>query len=211
MNKSALNSSEFVETPLGVFTVNGNWYYTNSDEIGKFAPGLLTQTSFGELLGEAETWVRSTDSMSILVLMVLLQMMPGYAAAILSVLFLISWHLTKSAMVSKTTTQVVKLITWEPLVIIVAVASISYMGISGYYADVVYGLLFFIVFRFGWFRKVFDSFYERYNEQISLNDRVLKMVVLRSAMRNSVPIKEVSVMENTIKELMRKRKSPRKR
>jgi hypothetical protein len=211
MEKSGLSSNEFVETPLGVFTVNGNWFYTNSDEIEKIAPGLLVNVDFSGLLKEAEIWVRSSDAVAILFFMISLQFLPGYVAALLSVVFLFAWHLTKSALISPISTKIVQLFSWDPLVILFAVASISYMGILGQYADVVYGLLFFVLFRFSWLRKMFDSFYERYSKEITLNDRTLKMVVVRSAMTNQVQIPEIQRMESRIKELMRKRKGSRKR
>lgn len=211
MTKSDFNSGEFVETPLGVFTINGNWFYTNSDEIERYAPGLLAKTSLEDLIRTAETWVKSTDAVTILLFMLLLLLMPGYQAAIIAVIFLFIWHMTKSALVGNLATKVVRAISYEPLVILASVASISYMGISEAYSDVGYGLLFFIIFRFGWVRKMFDTFYEKYSSRISLNDRVLKMVVLRAAMEHSVPIKEVDQMEKTIKDLMKKRKGVRKR
>ncbi|MCC5925132.1 MAG: hypothetical protein JJU41_01110 [Bacteroidetes bacterium] len=211
MEKNNLNTGEFVETPLGVFTVNGNWFYTNSDEIQKFAPGLLTRVEFSELIRDAEVWVRSSDAMTIIFFMAILLLMPGYSAALLAVAFLLLWHLAKSAFVSAGATKFIRALTWDPLVILLAVASISYMGIEEQYTDVVYGLLFFILFRFGWLRKMFDSFYERYSKQISLNDRVLKMVVIKSAMSNNINVPELQRMESRIKELMRKRRGVRKR
>jgi len=210
-NSGLSDHSDYVETPLGIFTAQGSWFYTNSEQIEKFAPGLLQKISVKELINDAGMWVRSSDAVSVWVLVAGLQLLPGYAAAVASVVTLLLWHLTKSAFISKISTFALKILTWEPLVVLAAVASISYAGISQNYSGVGYGLLFFILFRFGWIRRGFDSFYERYSGNISLNDRVMKMLIVQYAMQYSIPVTQLASMEEHIKSLMRKRNKPGKR
>lgn len=210
-NSGLSDHSDYVETPLGIFTAQGSWFYTNSEQIERFAPGLLRKISLNELVAHAGTWVRSSDSVAIWVLVIGLQLLPGYVAAVASVLALLVWHLVKSALISKASTVLLKIFTWEPLVVLAAVASISYAGIAQNYPGVGYGLLFFILFRFGWIRRAFDSFYERYSGNISLNDRVMKMLIVKNAMQFSIPVSQVAAMEEHIKSLMRKRSKPGKR
>ena len=159
-----------------------------------------------------EVWVRSSDAVSVWVLVAGLQLLPGYAAAVASVVTLLLWHLTKSAFISKISTFALKILTWEPLVVLAAVASISYAGISQNYSGVGYGLLFFLFcFVSGGSGGVFDSFYERYSGNISLNDRVMKMLIVQYAMQYSIPVTQLASMEEHIKSLMRKRNKPGKR
>ncbi|MCH8495379.1 MAG: hypothetical protein LAT57_07070 [Balneolales bacterium] len=211
MNILGSKSNQFVETPLGLFTVSGNWFYTTSEQINRFAPGLLRKVEMEDLVSKAEVWVKSTDSISILVLTILIQLLPGHLAALSSVVFLILWHLTKSAFITPSSTTIVKWVSFDGFILLLAVASISYLGMQEFYSDMVYGLLFFIVFRFGWIKKGFDVFYDRFNDGITLNDRALKMVIIREALRNDVAIQELRNMEAQILELMQKRKAKPKR
>jgi hypothetical protein len=196
----------FAETPLGIFTVNGNWFYTNSDEIERFAPGLLQKISLKRLVSTAEIWVSSTDSVSVLILVLLLLVLPGYMAVLLSIMAMIFWHLMKSAVIGRITTVFVKVMSFDPLVLLLAVLSLSYLGVHEEYTSLGYGLLFFILFRFGWLRKGFDQMYIRVNEGISLNDRVMKMVIVRQALNEDITIRQIQQMENQIRELMQKRR-----
>lgn len=205
------NNSDYVETPLGIFTTSGNWFYTNSEQINSFAPGLLEKTPLEKIINDAESWVKSTDSLSLLLFVILLQFIYPAVAVVISLLFLFSWHLTKSAFIGSFSTTIVKILNYDAIVLIASVASISYLGIIGNYEGVGLGLLFFLVFRFGWMRKLFDTFYNNRNKGITLNDRVAKMVILRHAMREQVLVSQVNKMEAEILELMRRKRNPKSR
>ena len=198
-------NSEFVETPLGIFTANGNWFYTNTEQINAYAPGLLPRVGIDQLIAEAEIWVKSTDVVTILVLLLLLQLMPASFAAFLSLPVLGLWHLAKSAMVSQWATTVLRFVTHDAFILVLAVVSISYLGMQQAYTDFAVGLLFFFLIRFGWIRKGFDRFYERFNTGIGLNDRLLKMIVIRKAISEGVTIPELKRMEDQILSLMEKK------
>jgi hypothetical protein len=200
------NTSDFVETPLGIFTTNGNWFYTNTEQIRKFAPGLLQHVEIDQIVEDSEVWVRSTDSVALLVFLGLLLVVPSPFAVLLSILILFLWQLSKSAFVGSFTTQIVRVLTFDPLVLLISVICLSYLGMIENYQGVGIGLLFFFVYRFGWLRKAFDSYYEKYHSGITLNDRVAKMIILRHAMKHDVKVNEVHVMESTILELMQKKK-----
>lgn len=206
MKSIITESTEFVETPLGVFTKNGHWYYITSDHVEKLAPGLLKKVTFEDIINDAEVWVKSTDTITLLLFISLIQFIPAYIAAILSMVFLYLWHQSKSAFVGIVSTIIIKILSFEGLILLLSVLSISYLGITGQYTDVLYGLLFFIIFRFGWMRKGFDSFFSKYHKGIALNDRVIKMLIIQTALRYEIEIPQVRNMEQNILSLMQKHK-----
>lgn len=211
MRNIGSTSSDFVETPAGIFTRNGNWYYITSDQIDIIAPGLLDVVNIDTMVNNAETWVKSTDAVSLLVFVGLIQILPISIATILSLLFLMIWHLSKSAMVSTWLTTMLKIITNDALVLVASVVSISYLGIISEYHGVLIGLLFFMIFRFGWARKLFDSFYSSYHQGITLNDRVMKMLIINTAMASHLSVPGLQQMEQGILNLMiRHKKKPKK-
>ena len=211
-NSGLSDHSDYVETPLGIFTAQGSWFYTNSEQIEKFAPGLLQKISVKELINDAGMWVRSSDAVSVWVLVAGLQLLPGYAAAVASVVTLLLWHLTKSAFISKNFHLCVE----NPyLGATCGACSRCINQLCRYFSELfrcgVWTAFFFILFRFGWIRRGFDSFYERYSGNISLNDRVMKMLIVQYAMQYSIPVTQLASMEEHIKSLMRKRNKPGKR
>lgn len=206
MKSSIIDSSEFVETPVGIFTRNGHWYYITSEQVDQIAPGLLKKVSFEELVSDAEVWVKSTDTITLLVFVALIQFIPSYIAALICTVFLYLWHQGKSAMITEVSTTLVKIISFDGLILLISVLSISYLGIMGQYTDVFYALLFFIIYRFGWMRKGFDSFFKKYHKGIGLNDRIIKMLIIRKALRNEIEIPQVRHMEQNILNLMQKHK-----
>jgi hypothetical protein len=201
-------NTEFVETPLGIFTVNGNWFYTNSEQLNAFAPGLLEKVGIDQLISDAEVWVKSTDAVSIVVFLVFLQLFPAWIAAVLSLPLMGLWHLSKSALVSRTATSAMRILTHDAVILVLAVLSISYMGIQQNYLDFGIGLVVFFLFRFGWIRKGFDRYYNSQHKGIGLNDRLLKMIVIRAALSEGLTIPELKRMEDQILSLMEKRTRP---
>lgn len=197
--------SEFVETPLGIFTVNGNWFYTNTEQINAFAPRLLERVGIDELIADAEVWVKSTDSITILIFLMLLHVMPVWLAVLLSLPVMMVWHLTKSALISQWATRLFKIFGHDTVILILAVVSISYLGMQQAYVAFAAALVFFFILRFGWLRKSFDRFYEGYHKGIALNDRLLRMIVIRAAMSQGIQIPELKRMEDQILALMEKR------
>lgn len=206
MKLHSIDASEFVETPVGIFTRSGNWYYTTSDQLNKVAPGLLGKVPLVELLEKADIWVRSTDSVSLWIFAGMIHLLPMPYAVLVSALALFLWHLTKSAFVSSPTTVLVRILSFDALVLTASVISISYLGILEMYYELAVALLFFMIFRFGWLRRAFDKFYNSRNPGITLNDRVMKMLVIRTAMSNDVEIQRLKSMEEDILALMKKHK-----
>lgn len=210
---SLLNStaSDFVETPAGIFTKNGNWYYMTSELIRKLSPEVLSNKSLDDIVKESETWVRSSDSVAVWVFILLMHLVPVSLAFFTAIGVLYLWHLGKSALVSKPLTLVVQFLSTESVVLIAAVASISFLGVSGLYADLFFSLLFFLVLRFGWLRKLFDTFYQRKSDSMTLNDRVMKMVVVKTAISNRLEVPGLRAMEQELIDAMTRNKSKKPR
>jgi hypothetical protein len=211
MNTLNTTSSEFVETPAGIFTRNGNWYYITSGLIKGISPELLSYKSLDDLVSDAEIWVKSTDAVTVLVFVLLIQIIPMPLALITSLGVLYLWQVSKSALVGSYSTSILKVLTNDGFILMTSVASISYLGIQQQYYEMFTALVFFLVFRFGWLRKLFDTFYQKRSGSITLNDRVMKMVVIKSAIQHRVEIPGLRSMEQQILDAMtnHKKKKPK--
>ncbi|MEX1123310.1 MAG: hypothetical protein WD491_07725 [Balneolales bacterium] len=196
----------FIETPKGIFTAAGNWFYITVDNLRSYAPGLFRKHSVEEIISDAEVWIRSPDSLSITLFMFTLLVAGIEVAVIVTVLFLPFWHLNKSAFINYPTTKLMRLIDKEAFLILLSIMVLSWMGMNENYTSLVVGLLFFLVLKFGGFRKLVDIYYQRQPHKIPLNDRILKMVVLKYAMHEDVNVDEVKKMETDVLNMISKNK-----
>ncbi len=204
--------SDFVETPLGIFTTNGNWYYITSDHIEQLSPGLLNKTPLEEIVNSAEVWVKSSDVLPLLLFLGLIHVVPVWLTVVLSLLFLLFWHFSKSAFATTGLSKPLELLSTDAVVLILAVISLSYMGITERYYEAFFGFLFFFVFRFGWLRKALDAYRIRFNDSVTLNDRVVMMLVLKESVKQGIAVPQIQKMESEMIDLMtRHKKKPGKR
>lgn len=210
---SLLNStaSDFVETPAGIFTRNGNWYYMTTELIKKLSPEVLSQKSLDDIVNDSETWVRSSDSVAVWTFIILIHLIPVSLAFFTAIGVLYLWHLGKSALISKPLTLVVRFLSNESVILVAAVASISYLGIAELYTELFLSLLFFLVLRFGWLRKLFDRFYQQRSGAMTLNDRVMKMVVVKTAIAYRLEVPGLRAMEQELIDAMTRNKSKKPR
>ncbi len=197
-------ASDYVETPAGIFTKNGNWYFMTKELIQKLSPEVLSHKSLDEIVKDSETWVRSSDAIAVWIFILLIQIIPVSLALITSIVVLYLWHLGKSALISNPVTVILRFLSTDTAILIAAVASISYLGILQLYSDLFLSLLLFLVFRFGWLRKFFDRFYQQRSNSMTLNDRVMKMVVIRTALSNRLAVPGLRSMEQELIDAMTK-------
>ena len=210
---SLLNStaSDFVETPAGIFTRNGNWYFMTTELIKKLSPEVLSHKPLDEIVKDSEIWVRSSDSISVWTFILLIHLIPESLAFFTAIGVLYLWHLGKSALISRHLTVVVQFLSSETVILVVAVASISYLGVSELYSEMFLSLLFFLVLRFGWLRMLFDRFYQQRTGSMTLNDRVMKMVIVKTAIANRLEVPGLSAMEQELIDAMTRNKSKKPR
>ncbi|TVQ70161.1 MAG: hypothetical protein EA363_08305 [Balneolaceae bacterium] len=197
--------SHFIETPRGIFTSAGNWFHITSEALEKYAPGLLEVHSLEKLIKQSEIWIRSADNIGIVLFMLLLYFSGLYPALIITLFFVPVWHINKSSVISIPLTSLLWVIDKEIVVVILSMLVLSWMGITGEYASVFLGILVFCVLKFGWFRFTVEWLYGKMiRGTLLLNDRVLKMIILKHAIREDIPVKEVDAMEKEILTLIGK-------
>ncbi|HKI47445.1 MAG TPA: hypothetical protein VKA08_19095 [Balneolales bacterium] len=203
---------DFVESPTGIFTTDGHWFHITRDQVDGYAPGLTDAYSMGVMLKDAEEWVVSSDNVSLVIFLLLSLFMNCIFAGIIALVFFPFWHYNKSAFVSFSSTKVIKLINVEMLLVLLAVLMISIKGIHGEYIQVVVGFLFFFFFKFGWFRSLVNRWKGDELKGIPLNDRIMRMIILKYSLHEGIDLKEKNVnqWEKDIQNLLRKRKKKKK-
>ncbi len=173
----------FIETKMGVVTQKGEWFHTTTEQISEFAPGLLEKISFSSLIKEAQAWVESASGLSLILLYVLLFFINPWLTAIITLLFHWLWYHNKSAFVVNKLYKIFIVTNSTIFLFILALVCLSILGMQQQYIALTTGLLFFVLMKPGLIRKLWDRFSVTYsNVELSLNDRVLKMIIVKHAM-----------------------------
>ncbi len=191
----------FMETKMGVVTQKGEWFHTTAEQINEFAPGLLETISFSSLIKEAQAWVESASSLSLILLYTLLFFINAWIAAIIALAFHWFWYHYKSAFVVNKLYKLFIVINSTFVLFIIALLSLSILGMLQHYAALIIGLLFFILMKPGLLRKCWNRLSKPSKSRLSLNDRLLKMIIIKHALyeADSSPQELASMEERFVK------------
>lgn len=198
----------FAETQAGIVTRYGDWFHTNGEQIEKFIPGLLEQVDLPELVKAAQAWVKSADSLSMILLLVLLIFVHPVAAAILTITFHGFWYFYKSSFVVISLNKTLEILYKDGTQLLASLVIISYLGLIGQYLAAGIGLLFFFIFKLSLLRKAWDAIHQKTSDDgLPLNDRVMKMVLVKYSISEDLAPDKVQKMEDRVRELVTRRKS----
>lgn len=194
----------FIQTKMGVVTKKGDWFHINEEQISEFSPGLLEHISFSSLIKEAQAWVSSASSLSLILIYLLLFFINPWMATVITIIFHFFWYRYKSAFVINKLYNVFTITNSTPFLFVIALVCLSYFAMQQQFVAAGIGLLFFILMKPGLLRKAWDKFFSS-RAGLTLNDRLLKMIVIKHALytENSSP-DEISQMEDRFAEIVSK-------
>lgn len=198
-----------VETPNGLFSAAGFWYRTSLAAIDDLAPGLRTKIDLHQTVRDTEVWIRSFESVGLWALLLSLPFLGAYPSALLATVLSLVWYFWRSALIHPSATAFVKALTHDGPVLIATLFVISYVGNTGRTLDAILGLAFFFVFRFGWLRMLLDRWHDA-SRPMTMNDRVLRMMLIREAMRHDIRVESVHTMRTELMKAVRKSSLTRK-
>lgn len=206
------HSINILETPFSTVTSGGHWFHATRETVNEYVPGLLKKHSFESLISKAVTWIDSADSLAMLLYFGLAFITETWIAAVIAFLFHYWWYHKKSAFVNIVFETPVRLLNSEILQILVAAVALSYMGISGMYLAVTIGIIYFFLFKVSLLRRLWDKFDSAgKGDKLPLNDRVLKMVLVRYAVYEDIPPVEVEKLDEQIRQAVVEYNSKKKR
>jgi len=207
MKKQAGRQDLYLETQMGIITRYGDWFHTTSKHIKQFVPGLLEKRSLDELVEEANAWVRSADSLAMTLLLVLLLFIHPVLSAVIAVAFHFFWYRFKSAFVTIFLGKLLKFLNADGYLLVSSLIIISGLGMNGQYLAAGIGLLFFFVMKLGLLKRLWDKIDEGVEKELSLNDRVFKMILIKYGMHYNLAPTKVQQMESKFQELATSRKA----
>jgi hypothetical protein len=201
MNSKRSHSINVLETPFSTVTSSGHWFHATRSTIREYVPGLMKIYPFEDLIGKAITWIDSADSLAMILFFTLAFFINPWIAAAISLLFHYVWYHQKSAFVNIPATPVLKLINQDFFQLLLAAVVLSFMGITGMYTAVVLGIIMFFLYKIGLLRRFWDKLdSKKETEKLPLNDRTLKMVLVRYAIYQNMPPKEIEKMDRDVQQ-----------
>lgn len=201
MNSRKSHSQNILETPVSTVTSGGHWFHATRDTIKDYVPGLLDKYNFEDLIKKAVVWIDSADSLALILYFGVAFLINPWIAAGIAFLFHVFWYHKKSAFVNIVTTPLLSFFNMDFFQLLLAALVLSYMGMSGMYTAVVLGIIFFFLFKVGLLRRVWDKLQDtKPKEKLPLNDRVLKMVLIRYSIYQNIPPKEVEKLDQHVQE-----------
>lgn len=196
----------FLETQLGIVTRTGDWFHITTDQIEQFVPGLLEKRPLDKLVEEAVAWVRSADSLSLTLLLVLLLVIHPIFAVTIAIAFHFLWYRSKSGFVTVYLGKVLRLLNTDGYLLITSLVIISALGMTGQYLAAGVGLVFFFLMKLGLLKRLWDKIDQGVDKKLTLNDRVFKMILVKYGMHYNLQPSEVQQMEDKFVELATSRK-----
>lgn len=199
MNSRKSHSQNILETQVSTVTSGGHWFHATRDTIKEYVPGLLDKYRFEELIKKAVVWIDSADSLSLIIYFGLAFLINPWIVAVMALLFHTFWYHKKSAFVNIVMTPFLKFLNMDFFQLLLAALVLSYMGMTGMYTAVVLGIIFFFLFKVGLLRRLWDRLQDpKSKDKLPLNDRVLKMVLIRYSIYQNIPPKEVQKLDKHV-------------
>lgn len=199
MNSTRSHSINILETPFSTVTSSGHWFHATRKTINDYVPGLMKYYPFEELITKAVTWIDSADSLAMILFFALAFYINPWLAAGLSLLFHFLWYQQKSAFINIPSTWFLKLINHDFFQLLLAAVALSFMGIWGMYTALVLGIITFFLYKIGLLRRFWDKIdSNKKSDKLPLNDRALKMVLIRYSMYQNIPPKDVEKLDRHV-------------
>lgn len=187
-----------LESPVSTISSAGHWFFATRTTVEEYVPGILRKHSFEELIRKAILWIDSSDSIAMLLYFALAFVVNPWIAAGVTLVFHYWWYFNKSAFVTLSALPILKFVHHEFIQLLVAGLLLSLMGIRGMYLALLFGIIFFFLFKIGLLRRFWDRFDKKVNDKLPLNDRVLKMILVRYSMKEDIAPEEVQRLEKHV-------------
>lgn len=206
------HSVNILETPYSTVTNSGHWFHATRETIKEYVPGLMTTYPFETLIDKAVTWIDSADSISMLLFFGFAFLINPWIACVFSLFFHYTWYHKKSAFVNLTLTPLLKLLNRDVLQLLVAAILLSFMGMEGMYTALGIGIALFFLFKIGLLRRLWDKLDKgSEGKKLPLNDRVLKMVLIRYSIYQNIPPKDVKKIDDHVQKAVIEYNKPKNR
>jgi hypothetical protein len=135
-----------------------------------------------------------------------------WLAAGITLVFHLWWYFSKSAFVTVSLTPVLSFLNHEFVQLLIAGVVLSLMGMNGMYLALAFGIVFFFLLKIGLMRRLWDVIdKKRKGDRLPLNDRTLKMLLVRYSIKENIAPGDVQRLEDHVQKAVIKFNSKKKK
>lgn len=201
---------QFLELPDGITTSNGNWYHISREGIEKYVPGLLKKYSLDSIIRLADSWLKSPDAVSLILYFILvIAGVNAVVSASVVILYYILWFLNLSAFIILPLNPVVKFLQNDGVIYGISAAALIYLSTFDITAMWI-GILLLFLLKVGLLGMLLKYVVNRKKENITLEDRVLNMLLIKLGMKENILTENIQNMEQELTRIVNYHKSKKK-
>lgn len=198
----------FIDTPKGIFTASGLWFRTTEAALADYAGPLVDREPISRLLENAALWLRSPGTIILWATPFLLWYMGPLQTTLINLFLYVLFALWGPVLASHLVLPVMRVMAHVLTQALLYVLSMSFFAMQGHFDLLIYGLVLFILVRWGLVGQAFDKVLTPLRNRlykVPYADQMLKAVVIRAAMSHRVSLPELDRIEHFIlKQLRRK-------
>lgn len=203
MARTSADVISFVDSPTGVVTATGVRFRTTEKLLGEFAAPVFDREPLAGLIRQAEVWARSPQTIALWALPILLLLIPFWVAAVLGLVLLGIWKVVSPAAPVRAGIASLSILEKPVLQGLFYVVVLTALGWEGQTIAVLVGLAGFITLRFGLVDEllkpvlapILDRMYP-----LPVPDQILRALIVRAALRHSIPLPDLSRLEESARE-----------
>lgn len=206
-SRPAREAPAYVDTPAGLFAADGTRYRTTEPLLRDYAGPVLDAVGLATLVRQAGVWLRTPQTLAVLLLPALLAVLPWWAAAATALALYAAWAVAAPGVVLPGLTGIARVLEHPVLQGLVYVGALSAFAAAGTFAAVWTGVAGFVAFRLGLadavlrpaLQPVLRSLYP-----LPPADQALRALIVRAALRLGVSLPGIDPIEARVREFWRR-------
>lgn len=195
------DSTTYIDTPRGIFYASGIWFHTTEDKLREYAGDVLAHEGLEELLDQAAVWLRSGRVVLLWGLLGALLTVPPLAAAAGALVVYLAWEVVGPSLVNRPMVQAFRLLERPGVQMAGYLLGLSFLAQVDAYWSVAAGLAGFILVRWDLLPRLLMPIITRLRRalyRLPAADRVLRLVIVRAAMKYDVSQPDVDRMQEEV-------------
>lgn len=204
---------QMTELLNGISTSNGNWYNISSRQVEEYLPELQKKYKLETIIRQADDWVDSPKSLSMILYFVLvLAGFMAYIAMAISLLFYFFWHFKGSAFAAPAPGKVLMLLNQDGFMYLSGAAFFFYAALTWQMPAFWLGVVLFFLYQVGILQLVLKLQKEKTKPgKATRQDRILNMLLIRYGIKEGILPDEVQKMQDDFIELANYHKTRKKK
>lgn len=206
-SRPARELPDYVDTPAGILAADGVHYRTTEPLLREYAGPVVEKAGLGALVRRAGRWLRSGQTVAIVLLPFLLMVLPWWWALALVVMVYALWTAFAPGLVLPSLDGALRVLEQPPVQALLYIAVLSAFAASGRMPAVWAGLAGFVAFRLGAIsaalRPVVGPIHATLYS-LPAEDQTLRSVIVREALRRGISLPGIDRIEEQVRAFWRK-------